>query len=214
MSTIADRIQELMSGAAQTEQDMAAHLNIAPSTITQWVNGQTTPTVEQLLALAQHFGVDLQHLLTGFDDTDEADETVEIPLLPPEHARGIDILKTYRSKRTPVQHIRVARSLLFERCKKSDARNLFLVTCYGDSMEPTFKEGDAVIIDVSEQQIKGDALYVIKMGPGIYLKRIQVLLGQKCLIISDNSLYHNFEAPRDEIEVLGRVVISLRLGSS
>ena len=214
MSTIADRIHELMSDAAQTEQDMAEHLNVAPSTITQWLNGQATPTVEQLLALAQHFGVDLHQLLTGLDDHDEADETVEISLLPPEHARGIDILETYRSKRTPMQHARLARSLLFQHCPKADAKNLFLVTCYGDSMEPTFKEGDSVIIDVSEQQIKGDALYVIKMGPGIYLKRIQVLLGEKCLIISDNSLYQNFEAPRDEIEVLGRVVISLRLGSS
>ena len=102
MSTIADRIQDLMSDPAQTEQDMAERLNVDPSTITQWFNGQATPTVEQLLALAQHFGVDLNQLLTGFDDHDEADETVEIPLLPPEHARGIDILKTYRSKRTPM----------------------------------------------------------------------------------------------------------------
>lgn len=214
MSTIADRIQDLMSDAAQTEQDMAERLNIDPSTITQWFNGQATPSVEQLLALAQHFGVDLHQLLTGLDENDEADETVEIPLLPPEHARGIDILNTYRSKRTPMQHARLARSLLFQHCPKADPKNLFLVTCYGDSMEPTFKEGDTVIIDVSEQQIKGDALYVIKMGPGIYLKRIQELLDQKCLIISDNTRYHNFEAPLDEIEVLGKVVISLRLGSS
>ncbi len=62
MSAIADRIQDLMSDAAQTEQDMAEHLNVDPSTITHWFNGQATPTVEQLLALAQHFGVDLNEL--------------------------------------------------------------------------------------------------------------------------------------------------------
>lgn len=76
------------------------------------------------------------------------------------------------------------------------------------------KEGDVVIIDVFEQQNKGDAHYVIKMGPGLYLKRIQVLRSHKCLIISDISVYHNFETRLDEIEVLGKVVNSLRLGSS
>lgn len=64
------------------------------------------------------------------------------------------------------------------------------------------------------KRLKAIVFIVSKMGSGIYLKRIQVLLGQKCLIISDNLLYHNFEAPRDEIEVLGRVVISHCLGSS
>ena len=132
MSTIVNRIQELMTDAVQTEQDMAEHLNVEPSTITQWFKGQATPTVEQLLALAQHFGVDLNQLLTGFNDNDEADETVEIPLLPPEHTRGIDILNTYPSKRTPIQHARVARSLLFQHCPKAEPKNLFLVTCYGE----------------------------------------------------------------------------------
>ena len=72
MSTIANRLQELMTDAAQTEQDIAEHLNVEPSTITQWFNGQATPTVEQLLALAQHFGVDLHLLLMGFDENDES----------------------------------------------------------------------------------------------------------------------------------------------
>ena len=46
MSTIVNRIQELMTDAVQTEQDMAEHLNVEPSTITNcWLSHNTLASI-------------------------------------------------------------------------------------------------------------------------------------------------------------------------
>ena len=215
MTTLADRIRSLVEASGKSNREIADCLGVTDATIQQWQDGQTSPTVDNMLRFARLFEVDPEYLLLGKGEAPSHitidDSTVEIPLLPPEYAKGIDLIKTYGSHWTALQHVRVAKSLLYKYCQRSDPKMLFLVTCYGDSMEPHIKEGDSVIADVAQQHVHGDGLYVIRMGTGIYVKRIQVLPGYKFMIIPDNPLYRSFQIAPDEFSVIGKVVICLRL---
>ncbi len=90
-----------------------------------------------------------------------------------------------------------------------------IITASGDSMEPTLKNGDLVVLDRWDTEItKRDGVFCVLIDNDLYLKRVQKVPG--CLMfISDNKLYHPFEIPLNEVNsrvvVLGRMVNSLNL---
>lgn len=90
-----------------------------------------------------------------------------------------------------------------------------IITASGDSMEPTLKNGDLVVLDRWDTEItKRDGVFCVLIDNDLYLKRVQKVPG--CLMfLSDNKLYHPFEIPLNEVNsrvvVLGRMVNSLNL---
>ncbi|MGA4815943.1 S24 family peptidase [Pseudomonas aeruginosa] len=51
--------------------------------------------------------------------------------------------------------------------------NLALITGYGDSMQPTFSDGDILLVDTGITEIKIDAVYVMALKDELYIKRMQ-----------------------------------------
>lgn len=90
-----------------------------------------------------------------------------------------------------------------------------IITASGDSMEPTLRNGDLVVLDRWDKEItKRDGVFCVLIDNDLYLKRVQKVPG--CLMfISDNKLYHPFQIPLNEVNsrvvVLGRMVNSLNL---
>lgn len=90
-----------------------------------------------------------------------------------------------------------------------------IITASGDSMEPTLKNGDLVVLDRWDTEItKRDGVFCVLIDNDLYLKRVQKV--PSCLMfLSDNKLYHPFEIPLNEVNsrvvVLGRMVNSLNL---
>lgn len=89
-----------------------------------------------------------------------------------------------------------------------------LITASGDSMEPTFRNGDLIVVDRQDSDLKRDGVFCVLVDGDLYVKRVQRIPGA-ILFISDNSLYRPFEIPLKEVEfrlqVLGRVVNSMNL---
>jgi phage repressor protein C with HTH and peptisase S24 domain len=87
----------------------------------------------------------------------------------------------------------------------------------GDSMSPTISPGDLIIIDSSESTLTRDgAVYVLRMGDTISIKRLHRLPGNIIRISSDNEMGWNREMTFDEAEadgvtIVGRVVFVGRL---
>lgn len=93
--------------------------------------------------------------------------------------------------------------------------NLYLIHIEGDSMEPSLRPGDVVLVDRSHIAPKRDGIYVIRMGESLLVKRLQRLPNHIVKVTSDNPAYDPFEISLDfnihnEFEVIGRVIWSGR----
>ena len=53
------------TGAKTTQKALADHLGVRPQTVAYYCNGQSLPNCEQLLEIAQFFGVTTDFLMTG-----------------------------------------------------------------------------------------------------------------------------------------------------
>lgn len=83
----------------------------------------------------------------------------------------------------------------------------------GDSMEPTLRDGDYVLID--ENTTFGvNGVYAIQLGGQILIKRLQFKMDGTVLIISDNNKYQNetFNPSENQLpfQVLGLKVLSIQ----
>lgn len=92
-----------------------------------------------------------------------------------------------------------------------DPKQLSLIFVTGDSMEPTLHSGDIVLIDHSSIENINDGLWVIRMGSGPLVKRIQKKLDNKLVIKSDNKegydpIEIDLTKEYEDLEFIGRVV--------
>jgi len=76
----------------------------------------------------------------------------------------------------------------------------------GDSMEPSFSYNDIIFINRSKTDISRGGIFTIRTEHGLFIKRLQVRIDGKLDIISDNKDYPVYVAPKDEVEIIGRVV--------
>lgn len=80
----------------------------------------------------------------------------------------------------------------------------------GDSMEPTFKEKDTILVDTGAQTVAIDGIYVFTYHDTLLIKRIQRIPGKGYSVISDNKeIYETFSIPNEDLEHLtvhGRVI--------
>lgn len=83
----------------------------------------------------------------------------------------------------------------------------------GDSMEPTLRDGDYVLIDESTT-FGVNGIYAIQLGGQILIKRLQFKMDGTVLIISDNSKYQSetFNPIENQLpfQVLGLKVLSIQ----
>lgn len=92
-------------------------------------------------------------------------------------------------------------------------RNLILISAIGDSMEPSLRAGDLLLIDRSVESVKQDSIYAIAHDGELRIKRIQRLFDGSLVIKSDNPSYRTEElspAQAEQMRIVGRVVWSGR----
>ena len=84
---------------------------------------------------------------------------------------------------------------------------LALVRVDGDSMLPTFQDGDWVMVDRSQARFDREGVYALRVGEAAWIKRLSLNLREKLIrIISDNPAYPQQELEEHEVSLIGRVV--------
>lgn len=85
--------------------------------------------------------------------------------------------------------------------------DLAVIRMTGESMEPTLRGGDVLLLDRRATTRQGDGIYVIRRRDRLQVKRLQFLT-TKVRVTSDNPVYEPEELGEDtpELELIGRVV--------
>ena len=86
-----------------------------------------------------------------------------------------------------------------------DPAMLTAIAVTGDSMEPTLRDGDEILVDRTARALR-DGIYVVRAGDALLVKRLDLGQPGRIVLISDNQVYRPFEIAPDELEVIGRVV--------
>lgn len=132
-----------------------------------------------------------------------SDESVDVPRLRVEASAGPG---SFTDEAASVEMIRISKAWLSAHL--SCPHNcLAIVTAKGDSMVPTFKDGDLLLVDTSAE-LDRDAVFVFSSAGRLFVKRLQRRLDGSLVAISDNRAhYEPFPIPADaEIHIHGRVL--------
>ncbi|WP_295525285.1 S24 family peptidase [Novosphingobium sp. Chol11] len=86
-----------------------------------------------------------------------------------------------------------------------DPATLSVVEVEGDSMEPTLRDGDEIIVDRSLTAMRA-GIHVIRLDDVLLVKRIEAGPAGLLRVISDNPAYPRSERPERDTTIVGRVV--------
>ncbi len=90
---------------------------------------------------------------------------------------------------------------------ESELKNIEAINVTGDSMEPTFLNGDIIFLNRSKVDISRGGVFAIQTEDMLLVKRLQKRIDGRIDIISDNKdFYLPQVASPEQINILGRVV--------
>lgn len=96
-----------------------------------------------------------------------------------------------------------------QRLTSAPAESIASITVRGDSMDPTLRHGDQILIDRSVAK-PTDGIFVIHAYGELLVKRLTVNLGAEIIhVSSDNDLHPDFQikaAEQDRLFIVGRVI--------
>ncbi len=88
--------------------------------------------------------------------------------------------------------------------------DLCLISVRGNSMEPTLRASDTILIDLRTKVPDCEGIYVLRMGEVLLVKNLQLLPGSVLHVSSDNPAFKPFtiklEDVGEEVAIIGRVV--------
>lgn len=209
-----------------TQEQLAARLSdlraapISRGAVGNWERGLGM-TTENLNHLGSVLDVTSEWLLTGRGPGPSEDRHIgNTPDLPEIRADGVTVnIPEYDVRasmgdgfvvdRETIKDVWVfSRRYLAEELRLN-LRNLVVIEVIGDSMEPTLKSGDRVLVDMSDRRIGIPGVFVLRDGDGTVAKRLEVVPNsnpQKLKRISDNPLHSTYEVLAAETNIIGRIV--------
>lgn len=228
---IGDRIKQLMEEQNLTANALAERSGVPQPTISRIINGShgdpRTRTLEKL-AVALNFP------LAALRDSSQPDfiftrksqdgttrylvgeikspltksvhGKVQIPQLAAVPSMGGGESLTYDGDQI-IDVLAMSKTWL-ERNIKAKPDNLRVITGAGDSMHPTFSDGDMLLVDVSKGKVDIDGVYVLSAHERLFIKRVRQRLDGTFEVSSDNPTVKTVDILNGdhEIRVHGRVV--------
>ncbi len=168
------------------------------------------------LAMALHVSVD--ELITGVRDTfnepaqirnqiaQDKNDTISIPLLANSGAMGDGVAQLDGDMVIGAMTLQAGWAA--KHLPNILPRNLRFIHGYGDSMKPTFTDGDILLVDSGAINPDIDGVYVLEVKGKIYIKRITRRFSGQHEISSDNEGVKTVEVLNGDhmVEIKGRVV--------
>lgn len=155
--------------------------------------------------LASFFGVD-EAELGGSEEISRANisislsDWIDVPRLSLGASAGVG---TLAADEQPIGSFRYAARWL--RGQGLDPAMLSAIAVIGDSMEPTLRDGDEILVDRAPRGLR-DGIHVVRVEDALLVKRLDTGRSGSIALISDNPAYRVVDLPPAEVTVIGRVV--------
>lgn len=204
-----------------------AKSKIRESSLRDYLKGTVKPGMEKLVAISEATGFNIHWLATGEGPsktrahkgtivsdsesesyrltTEEADKYFYIPLYDVEASAGDGGIV---EKEEIIDLLAFSKGWLRNELRVSNPANLNIIYVKGESMEPTLRPGDIVLVDRGDLEIS-DGIYVLRLNGALLIKRLQRLPGLIVRVASDNPAYDSYTvnfSEHHELHLVGRVV--------
>jgi phage repressor protein C with HTH and peptisase S24 domain len=208
----AGRLRFLKSASRLQNNQLAVAFGVSEGGFKKWLAGGE-PSLRNLVRIQDVTGVAFQWMATGegpmFDS--EAQEGAAAPgfvYVPRFDVRaGAGTAQIVDSENVK-GFVAFREDWVRSRLRRNPA-NLVAMEAFGDSMVPTISDGDVILVDTSEDRVRGSAIYVVRAGDEAIVKRIELNLDGSLVVKSDNPTYERWTLRGDQLDqvrVLGKVV--------
>ena len=201
------------------QKQLANILKISLPTMNHYESGKRAPNSELLAQIAKTLGCDPGWLLTGEGQAEKKETHQNEPIsssalndfvLVPRYnieasAGGGSVIHSEQI----VDHLAFKASWVSKELG-ADPKNLLLIHSIGDSMEPTLRSGDLLLVDRNKARMKGDGIYLINFDEGLIVKRLEWMMDGAVVIRGDNTNVSREQKltaiEMEKLHLLGRVV--------
>jgi len=203
--SVGERIKSIRG--LKSQEEFGKELGLSQVDISRIERGEVKPTPELLYNICINYGKGFPWILTGKEEPCVAEPIVpygDFVFVP--HVSGrIGAGGGLVADNTIEMRIAFRREWIQQ---KGSPQNMSLIRVAGDSMEPTLRSGDIVLIDHDRNYVDPHGgIYAIVMDDEIVLKRLQVLYpAKKIKVISDNPRYEPSEIEVEQIKINGKVI--------
>ena len=136
------------------------------------------------------------------------DGYVRMELLSPRPSAGYGAVVS--EAQYVVRHLDVLESWARTTLGCADPGRVKLLTCVGDSMEPTIKDRDILFVDITQPRFTHPGIYVLSIGESLLVKRLDMTVSGDLDLISDNREKYAAQrvhaADLSQVSVAGKVV--------
>lgn len=220
-NNISARFIEVRKEFGFTDQkEFAEKIGIKWRTLQTYEQGTVKKTPYGYIELLnKHFNVSKEWVLTGQGemlDSDQKSETFDTQYDETKMISApIMSVKASAGNGREQHEVITTGELLIDRMLFKvlpNLKNIRAIEVEGDSMYPTLKEGDYVIIE-ENSHFSGDGIYVLQWDSVLLVKRLQAGAG-KIDIISDNQRYavNTFDPMDDQrsFHIVGKVILRMQ----
>lgn len=221
-TTFGDRLKKLIGN--RSGRSFAKEVNISYSTIHNYLTNTSQPTLDNLIALAEYTGAELEWLARGRDTVKTSENQInEVREESPKYIcddyvqiddfRNMQVSAGFGAENGDYHISKIAKvEMAWLQARRLKASDCAMFRVDGDSMEPTLKDEEEIIVDRSKSELKEGKIFVINHGGTMWVKKIQITFdGVK--LISDNTKYSPVLLDQDEADnliVIGQVVRGYR----
>jgi phage repressor protein C with HTH and peptisase S24 domain len=235
MQKIGNELKSCRKHLRMTLPEMAAKLKVSTTTIVNYETGRRMPDIDFLIAFAAATGEDFIYWLglRVTESTAPGSATAKAWLdklagqnlahKPSTSYANTSIVSVpfYNIKNITGAGSEVERWRTDDVLQFSDSwikhelgaipSDLYLIHVDDESMKPTLRSGDTVLLDRSATKPDREGIYLLFMNGVLLVKRLQALPGKTIKVVSDNPAYEAFtvrlaDMHKQDFVILGRAV--------
>jgi phage repressor protein C with HTH and peptisase S24 domain len=206
---------------------LARAMGVSPSAFRKWLKGEAEPSRERLVALADVAKVSIGWLARGEgpepsfsgpgrrgESTNDGDQEPQVEpsrfvMFPgngaPQPNGPVDASKAAEPAFIAFHNDWIRDSL------RIDPHVLAMVIASGSAMTPTIRDGDLLLVDTSDKQLRCDGIYAFDLGGYPVVRRVHRLHDGGVALLTDNRRYTQDVVSPDGVRAMspiGRVVWS------